>query len=200
MLKTKLNQTLRSIAKTRTNIFIGLSGGETIIESLPFQLDSDIMLKCTFLLIDERIVQWHSINCNRRKLELKDANLRVIGPISEHGNLNVLEHQLFLERVTNTSLNKLVLDVLILGFGNDGHIASIFENIDHERMLYYTTYKKDNSKRMTFSMKLLQKSRNIFLISNSKEKTELLKNLGDELPVHQLIKYNKSDNLWIFEK
>lgn len=199
MLKTQLNRTFQNLVKTNADIVVGISGGETMIKLLPFQIDPYILKKCIFVLIDERIVQWDSIKCNLRNLESRDSKINAIGPISEHQNLDVSGYQLYIEKMTNMPLDKLKLDLLILGFGKDGHIASIFNDSKNENLIYYSVNRKDNSKRMTLSMTVLQKSQNIYVISNSKEKTELLTNLDDDLPIHQLIKYNNSDKLWIFE-
>jgi len=199
MLKTQLNSTLKKLAKTNNRIVVGISGGKTIIKLLPFQLDSHVRKKCFFILIDERIVHWDSIKCNLRNLEASDPQINLFGPISKHQNMSALDYQLCIEKIVDTPLDKLELDLLILGFGLDGHVASIFNDNECDDLIYYSVNKEDSSKRMTFSMKLLLRSRQIYVISNSREKTKLLENLEVGLPIHKLIKHNNSDKLWIFE-
>jgi len=67
----------------------------------------------------------------------------------------------------------------ILGFGNDGHVASIFAN----------SFKKNSScyfiknspiypqKRVTMSLKLLNKSKQIMLIASRRKKKEMIKKI-----------------------
>ena len=73
---------------------------------------------------------------------------------------------------------KIKFDVILLGMGNDGHIASIFQNDLNLKSNKITrpVLRKD-FKRVTLNIKIINNAKNIYLWLNSKKKFDIYKKL-----------------------
>jgi 6-phosphogluconolactonase len=75
------------------------------------------------------------------------------------------------------------IDILLLGLGLDGHIASLFprSNFLEEKNLELVSIINDNLEfnRFTITPKIISKSDNIYLLANGAEKGKVLKNSLD---------------------
>ena len=85
---------------------------------------------------------------------------------------------------------KIVFDIVLLGMGADGHIASIFpnSNMTQKKLICAPIVRKD-FKRITLSLTAINNSKKIFLWLNSilKSKSyDKVKNLGKKIPVNNL--------------
>lgn len=94
-------------------------------------------------------------------------------------------------------------DLMLLGIGLDGHVASIFPesfNINKETGLVISSdVKAVNSHRISLSMRLINNSRKIIFILNGRDKNNLLysvKNNDFELPASFVVD-NKCTTYWI---
>jgi 6-phosphogluconolactonase/glucosamine-6-phosphate isomerase/deaminase len=88
----------------------------------------------------------------------------------------------------------------ILGFGNDGHVASIFSNPYKQD---HSCYLIENSsvyphKRVTMSLKLLNKSREIMLIAYRRNKKEMIKKILLKKKDLIVTKLKPQDKLYLF--
>ena len=82
-------------------------------------------------------------------------------------------------------------DLVILGMGNDGHIASIFPKDLNKKSNKITRHviRKD-FKRITINLRIINKSKNIYLWLNNRKKTKIFKlfKKNKEVPVGLLDK------------
>ena len=68
---------------------------------------------------------------------------------------------------------KISFDIFLLGMGNDGHVASIFPNKLDEKSNKISRYvKRDDFKRISINLKVINNSKKIFLWLNTKKSTK----------------------------
>ena len=118
-----------------------------------------------------------------------------------HTKKSVINYQNYLD--DNLLKNKnYSFDILILGFGTDGHIASIFPQNDvcsfETKNLFITKNKKNGFKRISMKMNILKTSNKTIIISYGQEKFKVLKNQKLNLPVHQFIS-NNNQVTWFYK-
>ncbi len=85
---------------------------------------------------------------------------------------------------------KITFDYFLLGMGEDGHIASIFPDANEiqKEVIAYPVFRND-FKRITLSLNIINNSKKIILWLNNKSKTKKyasLKKLGNNIPVNNL--------------
>ncbi|MBT8326833.1 MAG: 6-phosphogluconolactonase [Bacteroidia bacterium] len=78
------------------------------------------------------------------------------------------------------------LDLVLLGMGLDGHIASIFPGQSHSTEVFSCKHPTDGTQRISMSLELLSKAEHIWLLINGEEKRKVLEKNMD-LPIHKLI-------------
>ena len=194
------------LLKSKTEINICLSGGTSLIKILNVISKENIdWEKCNFFLTDERVVDINNIDSNffNIKNALRTINSLKIYPFYINGDIkkSIKNYKdLFNKKLNATK----TFDLLILGVGLDGHIASIFPSyeLDMNEDVYHVKNLKDQFKydRITVGMRILAKSKNTILITYGFEKFDLIKNqLNEKHPIYQLAKYNENIN-WIFTK
>ena len=144
---------------------------------------------------DERHVSNKSKNSNYKlaydtfikKIKIKKSNLY---KIDTNNNLNN-SAQKYKRKIKNYFRNnKNFFDCVLLGMGEDGHIASIFPNskLIKEKFVVKAVKRKDFN-RITLSLNIINKSKKIILWLNSKFKSKIFdkyKRLGKHLPVNNL--------------
>jgi len=86
---------------------------------------------------------------------------------------------------------KISFDLVLLGMGNDGHIASIFPNdLEKDSKKITRHINRKDFKRITINLKIINNSKNIYLWLNSKKKSKIFKKLSKnkkkEIPVNLL--------------
>ena len=82
-------------------------------------------------------------------------------------------------------------DLVLLGMGNDGHIASIFpKDLNKESNKITRPVIRKDFKRITINLKIINKSKNIYLWLNNRKKTKIFKlfKKNKEVPVGLLDK------------
>tara|TARA_Y100000994_G_C15634205_1_gene418405 strand:- start:215 stop:886 length:672 start_codon:yes stop_codon:yes gene_type:complete len=73
---------------------------------------------------------------------------------------------------------KIKFDVILLGMGNDGHIASIFQNdLNLKSNKITRPVLREDFKRITLNIKIINNAKNIYLWLNSKKKFDIYKKL-----------------------
>ena len=171
------NEIIRSIVSTvkkvlQTNDYfrLCLSGGTSILKTIElFSTERIPWEKIVIYQTDERIV---SLDC-------KDSNYSWIKKIL--GNTGAIlkpfytgyseleskeSYDLYLKEYCND--NNCAFDLLLLGYGVDGHIASLFpggENIEVEDHIQYIEEKQNGYQRLSLSLSLLKSSNLTFIIS-----------------------------------
>jgi len=175
------NLIINEINKSKKNSFtIGLSGGSTpkITYSL---LKNDIqdLSKIIFWTVDERWV-------NR---DDEYSNQKMLNSIFADSTAKILEVEysgLSAERDANKYASKLEnnitnFDTVILGVGEDGHIASLFPDtvaVNDTENFYVSNEVNILSKwRVTATFKLLKEVDNVYLLVTGNNKKEILKSI-----------------------
>lgn len=144
---------------------------------------------------DERHVSNKSKNSNYKlaydtfikKIKIKRSNLY---KIDTNNNLNNSAQKYKRKIINYFRNNKNFFDCVLLGMGEDGHIASIFPNskLIKEKFVVKAVKRKDFN-RITLSLNIINKSKKIILWLNSKFKSKIFdkyKRLGKHLPVNNL--------------
>ena len=94
---------------------------------------------------------------------------------------------------------KIIFDIMLLGLGNDGHIASLFKsNISKKNQnLVDYVFKKD-FKRITLTIKCINKSNTIFLWAPSKKKNVIIKKILLDKKFKYPVSFLKKKNNFLF--
>lgn len=175
------NLIINEINKSKKNSFtIGLSGGSTpkITYSL---LKNDIqdLSKIIFWTVDERWVPRDDEYSNQKMLNsfFADSTAKILEV--EYSGLSA-------ERDANNYASKLEnnitnFDTVILGVGEDGHIASLFPDtvaVNDTENFYVSNEVNILSKwRVTATFKLLKEVDNVYLLVTGNNKKEILKSI-----------------------
>ena len=98
--------------------------------------------------------------------------------------------------------DKIFFDLVLLGMGNDGHIASIFPNNLNKKSNKITRFViRRDFQRITINLKTINNSKNIFLWLNTRKKTKIYDSLNKkkkiEIPINFLNR-NKTSVFSIF--
>ncbi len=172
----------KSIAKNG-RAFIGLSGGKTpapIYTALGQEKDID-WSKVWIFLVDDRYIRKDSPHSNQflvRSTLLHHAPIPESQILFPNTTLKLDECVDEFERVIIAAFAKHEPDLLVLGMGKDGHIASLFppltENATSRRAVIRTTTDRfDVHHRITLTIPALQKAKQALFLVTGKEKREV---------------------------
>ena len=147
---------------------------------------------------DERFVSSHSKDSNFglaynlliKKIKIHKKNLYKIKTEKIDIRDSALLYKKFLKKYFKNK--KISFDIVLLGMGSDGHIASIFPGSKElkEKFIVKPIYRSD-FKRISLGINTINNSKKIFLWLNNKEKSLLFKKykkLGKNIPVNNLNK------------
>ena len=88
---------------------------------------------------------------------------------------------------------------MLLGIGNDGHIASLFKkNIVKKNDNYVSFVKKNDFSRITLNIKCLNKSKSIFLWAPGKKKLSIVKKILRDKVFKYPASFLKKNNNFLF--
>ena len=196
---------LGNIVNTKGNADVLLSGGSTP-GPLYIRIDYECkyLNKINFALIDERFVPTNNLFSNElfvRKCFQKNENnyYSIMGMVFDEKNpkknLEILNKK-YKKFIQNT-------DLIILGMGKDGHIASIFpEDINSKNALnssesfLNTISPSMPNMRITASLKFICKSKKIILLIIGNEKKKVLMDKDKNLPIHELLSKRNDINIY----
>lgn len=114
-----------------------------------------------------------------------DTNMRITGDIAKKYENKIKKY---------FKNKKIGFDLILLGMGLDGHIASIFSNKKSKKLV--TSVYREDFKRISMSIKLINKSKQIWLWLPTNKKSKLFQNFKNNknIPVNLL----KNKKLKIF--
>ena len=162
-----------------------LTGGASPINLYKELSKIDINWKnIDFFWGDERFVSTKSKDSNYnlankyllKKIKVKNKQIYNIKTNKKNILLSAMNYEKKLKSYFKNK--KSFFDLILLGMGNDGHIASIFSNNLFEKSnKFVTSIQMSDFARITLTLKLINKSNNIFLWLNDKKKTKIFKSL-----------------------
>jgi len=172
---------INEINKSKKNSFtIGLSGGSTpkITYSL---LKNDIqdLSKIIFWTVDERWVPRDDEYSNQKMLNsfFADSTAKIL-EVEYSGLSAERDANKYASKLENNITN---FDTVILGVGEDGHIASLFPDtvaVNDTENFYVSNEVNILSKwRVTATFKLLKEVDNVYLLVTGNNKKEILKSI-----------------------
>lgn len=175
------NLIINEINKSKKNSFtIGLSGGSTpkITYSL---LKNDIqdLSKIIFWTVDERWVPRDDEYSNQKMLNsiFADSTAKIL-EVEYSGLSAERDANKYSSKLENNITN---FDTVILGVGEDGHIASLFPDtvaVNDTENFYVSNEVNILSKwRVTATFKLLKEVDNVYLLVTGNNKKEILKSI-----------------------
>ena len=140
--------------------------------------------KIDFFIGDERYVKETSENSNIKmckkyllnKIKISDDQIYKISTNKKSIKESVLDYE---KKIKKYFFNKkIAFDLILLGIGNDGHIASLFKNnINKETDNNVDFIKKNDFLRITLTLKCLNNSKSIFLWAPGKTKSNIVKKI-----------------------
>ncbi len=90
-------------------------------------------------------------------------------------------------------------DLMLLGIGNDGHIASLFRNIINKKNnKNVQLVKKKDFLRISMTLKCLNNSKNIFLWAPGKKKSNIIKKILVDKKLKYSASFLKKNNNFLF--
>ncbi|PQJ81094.1 6-phosphogluconolactonase [Polaribacter glomeratus] len=188
---------------TNRKLNVALSGGTTpipILEELKkASLDWE---RINFFLVDERCVpisDGQSNFGNIHKVFFSHINASCYAMVNEVTDVKEAASQY--EQLIKT---KLILsdtgvpkfDLILLGMGGDGHIASLFPQtiglLEDDKLVFSNYVPQLNSERITFSYKLILNANHIFVIAKGEEKEVIMQEVYSkkvtEYPISRIAK------------
>ena len=202
----------RSIA-AHDKFTVALSGGNTpkrLYELLAMpEFSNNINWKKVFIFFsDERYVSHNDADSNfnmaakslLEHISIPKKNIFAI-PVSSTPAKDAIAYEAAVKKITSDS--KFAFDLVLLGMGADGHTASLFpgtEILNEKRRLLKEVFLKDkNMYRISFTLPLINRAKQILLLVSGEEKKPVLKKVaanqktGKLLPVQLL----KGDITWM---
>lgn len=199
---------LIDVLKSKSEVNIAISGGQTPVPFYKYIYEKSKIDKCFFGLlkqinffwVDERSVSIDHINSNAgsfiKATEKLPLNIFIINGDADEKDLEAIRY----ENTLKSKLSNENFDLIMLGMGEDGHIASLFPNtigLTNETDLIIANNIDNNNIRYTFSYQLLNRSDNLWFLISGQNKLELINdfNMGvfRNYPFEKLIKnYNNN--------
>jgi len=172
--------------KRRERFSFVLTGGKSPIKLYKHLVKTKNITwkKIDFFIGDERYVNETSKNSNIKmckkyllnKIKIADSQIYKISINKKSIKKSVIDYDL---KIKKYFLNKkVVFDLILLGIGDDGHIASIFKkNIKNISNRNVNFVKRKDFLRITLNLKCLNNSKTIFLWAPGKKKSNIVKKI-----------------------
>lgn len=210
-------QTIKNVLAKKNSVHIALTGGTVGILTLEVLgkaiADQNLAIsKVHFWWGDERFVESNSKDRNYN--QAKKAMPNVLGaesekihpfPSSDDGlELETAQREFAAHMKKVFGEIQPAMDLIILGMGPDGHVASLFPGMNHNGDLVVAV---DNSpkpppKRLSFSLDLINRSEKIIFVIAGVEKAEAVesvhRNPDCDLPAAKV--EAKGQTLWIIDE
>jgi len=154
--------------------------------------------KVIFFLSDERVTSIDSEDSNYYNLQSIFKKIPIsIKPFYDGFCIDksVFRYQKYLKKYLK--VNDPFFDLLVLGFGEDGHIASLFPDdkdlLERQEDVIHINKIVNGFDRLTISMKRLKKTKQTIIISYGQTKYNLLKSdIKNEYPISEFLKDQKN--------
>tara|TARA_Y100000590_G_C15656270_1_gene990760 strand:- start:961 stop:1641 length:681 start_codon:yes stop_codon:yes gene_type:complete len=161
--------------------------------------------KIDFFIGDERYVKESSKHsnikmCKKNLLNNINISNNQIYKISTNKNSIKKDTYYYNSKIKKYFLNKKVaFDLILLGIGNDGHIASLFkENVNQISYKNVATVKKKDFSRITLTLKCINSCKMIALWAPGKRKSIIIKKILKDKKFRYPASYLKKVNNFLF--
>jgi 6-phosphogluconolactonase len=201
---TILKEKLEALQLTGRRINIALSGGSTPLPVFHLLKDFDLKWELfSFFMVDERFVSVSSNQCNY--FNINNILFRHIPSKSyamikadESIETAVEKYELLIDqKVPKENGAFPVFDFILLGMGDDGHIASLFPNTEaleeQSRSVTANFVPSLDSHRITLTYPVIQNATEAMVLVKGKRKTEILDEIYNSettYPVQKLVNSN----------
>lgn len=192
---------------------VALSGGSTpkaMFQVLANRFRDDVpWSNIHFFWSDERHVPPDHPDSNYRManealLSHVDTNIHRIQSENPNAAEAAADYEQTLIQITNETLPR--LDLILLGLGTDGHIASIFPGSEvlHEtkRLVAAPWIEKLQTHRITMTLPLINNAASILFLVSGAEKAEIVKEVleGEHKYPAQAVKPNEGELIWMLDE
>ena len=186
--------TIEKVLQEKECFKLCLSGGTSILNTLKLLSTKRIPWeKVMIYQTDERIVSLDNEDSNYYWINKLIGNTDVTLKPFYNGS-SAQESMKLYDQYLKEECNELVcpFDLLLLGFGEDGHIASLFPKRDYvelEDNIIYVEEKQNGYQRLSLGLSRIKNSARTFIISYGAKKNHLLmESLELNLPICQFLK------------
>ena len=161
--------------------------------------------KIDFFIGDERYVKENSRHSNIKmckkyllnKIKISNSQIYKISTEKKSIEIDTLDYNNKLKKYF--SHNKVVFDLILLGIGNDGHIASLFKkNINKKNNKNVDCVKRNDFMRITLTLKTINNSKAIFLWAPGKLKSNIVKKILKDNNFKYPASFLKQKNNFLF--
>ncbi|PZS04279.1 MAG: 6-phosphogluconolactonase [Chloroflexi bacterium] len=209
----------RDAVSTRGIFTVALSGGSTprplyeLLSAAPYKDEID-WEKVHVFFSDERFVppdssasNYHMVcDCLLSKVPMFE---RFVHPVATENGTPGEAAALYeegLRRVFAVGLTEVPrFDLVLLGMGEDGHIASLFPGTqavsEEDRLVVESTVPGTNARRVTFTLKLINAARCVMFLIEGRAKAEAVRRAldGDALPA-ALVRPTNGELVWLLDE
>ena len=161
--------------------------------------------KIDFFIGDERYVKENSKHSNIKmckkylldKIKISNSQIYKISTNKKSIKKNAQDYE---NKIKKYFLNKKVFfDLILLGIGDDGHIASLFKNnINKKSNKDVSFVRKKDFFRITLTLRCLNNSRSIFLWAPGKKKSNIVKKILSDRKFKYPASFLKEKNNFLF--
>ncbi len=172
---------INKITKKKSKINVMLTGGKSIKSFYKFLLknvDEKFWKQSNFYLSDERLFELNK-NTNYfmiKKILFKNINYKNVNFKKFFNKKKTVEANLI---YFNKRLKK--MDIIFLSYAKDGHIASLFPNLNpkitKKNVCYVVNHKNKFQHRISVTKSFISRSKNKYLFFVGKEKRQIFKRL-----------------------
>lgn len=199
--------TLNTLSENKKNISIALSGGSTPLPILSILKEYKLNWEYfNFFIVDERNVSISSSSSNYGNIEkvffryLNSSNHSMINDNLSIEKCVVIYEKLLCSKIPLGENNLPIFDLLLLGFGDDGHTASLFPGTkglnESKKGVMKNSVPQLNTERITLTYPVILNASKIIILAKGSAKDEILKEIkmgkGEHYPIARIINSNVS--------
>lgn len=191
---------IASLLSKNEHITIGLSGGSTPLPILTCLAKQSLAWeRCYFFLVDERCVSLNDDASNFKQLHtsflshITTENCYPLFDTNAKSKDFIEKYHKEISMRCQISEGIPIFDLILLGMGKDGHIASLFprqpELDEKEKWYLQTKNKHQGNYRITMTFPLIWKASNVIIMFKGEEKSNVYSNpiKKNPLPIHRVI-------------
>ena len=183
-----------------------LSGGNS-----PIKLYKDLSKtknidwkKIDFFIGDERYVKESSINSNIsmckkylfKEIEVSNSQIFKISTDKKSIKKSTIDYETKIKKYFSNK--KIAFDLVLLGIGKDGHIASLFKSNINKISNNVSFVKRKDFLRITLTLKCINNSKSVFLWAPGRAKSNIVKKILSDQKFKYPASFLKEKNNFLF--